>query len=307
MKPQFRIMRVLREVRRTFPYATIKEYQKLSGGLVSPTYKVRITRPSRNLAVKVYKAKNAVMIRKNNVILNFLYKKQFPVPQVYSDRLFAKNGVMVMDFIPGKNAAEVYDNSSSRVRRRLLQNAGKLLRTLHDLKIPSFWIHHKHEVRDVNTWILWTRQRVKKYLAFAKTNLEKKHYQFLSKEFAAFLKLLQKNIDFVPVHWDYHLNNLVATPSGRILGLFDFDNAMKGHNLADLGQASYWLQFRHNEYKNFDCFLEGYGLESQKEKNLIKGYALLHLAAVTRSQWGKKRLQWLIDKHLQMLDKLMQE
>ncbi|MBI4017205.1 MAG: aminoglycoside phosphotransferase family protein [Candidatus Aenigmarchaeota archaeon] len=307
MKPRFRFNRVLQEVRRTFPHAKITSHKKLSGGLVSPTYKLRISKPSRILAVKIYTAKNAVLIRKNNDILTFLRKKHFPVPRIYSDRLFAKNGIVVMDFIQGRNAADVYDNGSSRVRRRLLQNAGKLLRKLHCLKIPPVWIHHKHEVRDVTAWILWTRKRVKKYVAFAKTNLEKKHYHFLSKELATFLRLLQKNIDFVPLHWDYHLSNLMAAPNGRILGLLDFDNAMKGHNLADLGIANYWFQFRYDNYKNFNHFLDGYGLPDQKERQLIRGYALLHLAAVTRSQWGKKQLQWLIHKHIQMLDRMMQE
>ena len=127
MKPHFRFNRVLQEIRQTFPRAKITAHTKLFGGLVSPTYKVVISQPLRTLAVKIYKAKNAVLIRKNNAILTALHKKRFPVPFVYSNRLFAKNGVVVMDFIPGRTAADVYERGSSQVRLKLLQNTGKLL------------------------------------------------------------------------------------------------------------------------------------------------------------------------------------
>ena len=101
--------------------------------------------------------------------------------------------------------------------------------------------------------------------------------------------------------------NLAAESNGRILGLFDFDNAMKGHTLADIGQAKYWLWFRHNDYQKFIHFLDGYGAFTTAQKQIMIGYALLHLVATSRSIWTKKRHKWIIKKHEQMIEELMKE
>ena len=98
----------------------------------------------------------------------------------------------------------------------------------------------------------------------------------------------------------------MVSSNGEILGIFDFDNAMKGHNLADIGQAKYWLRFRSNDYKNFKYLLRGYGLKrDNKNEILIMGYFILHLIAVNRSIWKKKKLDWVIKEHYKILDELM--
>ncbi len=306
MKPIFNEKRVLQEIKKTFPSAEIISYRILKGGLVSPVYKIKIKKPSRYLAVKIYKSKNKKMIQLNNNTLKFLSKRNFPVPEIYSNRLFAKQGVVVMEFIKGKIGLEVYNKSSPNVKSKILLNMGKLLKKLHNLPIPSFWIHHKHEVIDIKNWIKWSKIRVRKYLEFARDEMDIKYYLFLKKELNLFLNVLNKNIDFVPIHWDYHLSNVLVSSNGEILGIFDFDNAMKGHNLADIGQAKYWLRFRSNDYKNFKYLLRGYGLKrDNKNEILIMGYFILHLIAVNRSIWKKKKLDWVIKEHYKILDELM--
>lgn len=306
MKPKFIEKRVLCGVKKTFPDAQIMSHVLLKGGLVSPVYKVKIKNPSIYLAVKIYKSKNKKMIQTNNRVLSFLYKKDFPVPKIYSNSLFVKQGIVVMEFINGKNALDVYNKSSLKVKTKILLNIGKLLKRLHSLSIPDFWVHHKHEVRDVKDWLKWNKLRVRKYLEFAKENMDDKYYLFLKNEFMLFIKVLNKNIDFVPMHWDYHLSNILVSSEGNILGLFDFDNAMKGHNLADIGQAKYWLQFRSNDCENFKYFLKGYGLKNNNETDvIINGYFILHIIAVSRSIWKKRRLNWIIKEHCKILDSLM--
>jgi len=111
---------------------------------------------------------------------------------------------------------------------------------------------------------------------------------------------------FVPLHWDYHLSNLKIDSKGRVVGVFDFDNAMKGHNLGDLGQTAYWIRLKEKKEENFKYFLKGYKNQfSKRELKMIKGYFLLHILAVSRSIWFKqKRLGWLIEEHKKMIKEL---
>jgi len=308
VKPKFLESRIENEIRKTFSDSSIISYKKFNSGLVSPTYKVRIKNPQKILVVKIYKAKNHLLAQTNENVSNYLFKRGFPVPRVYSRTLFKKQEIVVMNYIWGKNALSVYKNSSISKKRKILKNLGILMKRIHTLKIPSQWIHHKHEIKNKKEWINWTKNRIKRYLSFAKENLNLKHFLFLKKEFKNFLSLLRKDLEFVPLHWDYHLDNILVDSQGNISGLFDFDNAMKGHSLADLGQTKYWVRFTLKDFQAFEYFLEGYGKSFRdEEKNLIRSYCLLHLVAVTRSIWSKKRkLKWIIEEHKKILDELME-
>jgi hypothetical protein len=65
-----------------------------------------------------------------------------------------------------------------------------------------------------------------------------------------------------------------------------------------------WERWSTNDYKNIGSFLNGYKKHFTKnEIELIRGYFLLHLLAVTRSIWFKqKRLGWIIKKHKLIID-----
>ena len=261
-KPRFNEKRVLKEIKKSFPNAKLASYKKLEGGLVSPVYCVNIKNPNKELAIKIYKFKNGAAVRNNNRIISFLYEKDFPVPKIYSDRLFAKQGVVVMDFMKGLDALKLYNGSSQSMKKEILINFGKLLRRLHDLTIPEFWQHHSHEIKDKHDWIIWTKKRIKKYLIFAKENFSKEYFEFLRERFNELQLSLISRFDFVPMHWDAHLSNILLNSRGEIVGFFDFDNALKGDNLAELGQVKYWLRFRSKDYENFKYFLKGYGKNS---------------------------------------------
>lgn len=303
-KPQFNEKRVLREIRKNFPESKIESHHRLEGGLVNLTFKVKIKNPKKSLVVRVYKRKNEKMVNNNLKIISYLYERDFPVPKIYSSRLFAKQGIVIMEYLKGRDATKFFDSASEDKRRRLLFNAGKLLKKLHDLKIPDFWRHHKHDVRNSKEWTKWTKKRIEKYILFAKKNLDREDYVFIKDEFKDLLKMISKDIKLVPMHWDFHLSNLLVDPNGKITGVFDFDNAMKGHNLSELGQTKYWLRFRNGDYDNFKYFLRGYRLKLNKERDkIIKGYFLLHLVAVTRSIWDRQpRLSWIINEHKKIIE-----
>ena len=213
-----------------------------------------------------------------------------------------------MSYLFGKNALAAYTSSSLSQRKKILTNLGSFIRRIHVLKIPSQWVHHKHEVKDAQEWITWTKNRIKKYLTFAQHNLKPQYGLFLREKFKKFFSFLKNDLKFVQLHWDYHLDNILVDSQGNISGLLDFDNAMKGHDLAELGQTKYWLRFRLKDYQSFEYFFKGYGGEAtERVKILINGYCLLHLVAVTRSIWPKRRkYNWIVKEHEKMLDEMME-
>lgn len=291
-------------IRKSFPNSMLESYEKFPTGIAGLTYKVKINNPSKTLVVKLGKLKDKKTFVQNNKILNYLNDNQLPAPRVFSEGVSDGKFVTIMDYSSGEVASKIYQIADNKLRIEILKDAGRNLKLIHSLEIPSFWVHQHHEIKNKSEWKKWTKLRIEKYLNFSRKRLSD-YYDFLERELDEFWSVLEKEkIDFVPLHWDYHLHNLNVDSRGKVTGIFDFDNAMKGHSLADLGQAAYWLRFEMNDYENFSSLLKGYGdTFTKRELKLIKGYYLLHLLAVTRSIWFKqKRLGWIIVKHKQILD-----
>lgn len=307
-KLKFNEKRIESLVRKSFPNAKIRKYGQFSTGLVSPTFKVKIVNPNRIFVVKLGKLKNKNKIHQNNKILNYLNESHIPSPKVILEGIFDRKFITIMEYSPGEVASKVYEKGNHALRRKILFNAGKNLRKIHALEIPPFWIHQHHEVKHQKEWKKWTRIRIDKYLAFFRKKLTN-YYDFIETSLNEFWGVLKdEEIDFVPLHWDYHLSNLNVNKKGDITGVFDFDNAMKGHSLGDIGQTAYWIRFKVKDIGNFESFLKGYKRQfTKKEMKLIKGYFLLHLLAVSRTIWFKqKRLGWIIDEHKLILDECRQ-
>lgn len=314
MKPKFKkpvlnIKRAEMLLRKVYPNSKILSYKKLQGGLVHSTYNVKIANPSKNIVVRLSKKKNREKVRKNNEVLNYLHKHSIPAPEVYLEQIYHGQLVTIMEFLPGKNAEEAYIKSNTKTRKMIVENVGKTLKQIHNLKIQKFWVNQKHEVKNISEWMKWTDHRIKKYLEFFQKNLPE-YAPFLEKELNKFRKILTANknkMEFVPLHWDYHLANINVDREGKVTGIFDFDNCMKGHNLADLGQTKYWFLFIIKNIQGFDNLLAGYKRSwTQTEKKIIHGYFLLHLMAVTRSIWSKQpRLSWIVEEHKKILNEYL--
>ncbi|MFH1066252.1 MAG: aminoglycoside phosphotransferase family protein [Nanoarchaeota archaeon] len=307
-KLKFNKKRIERLIRKSFPKSKIEKHKQFSTGLVSPTFKVEIAAPNRSLVVKLGKLKNKNKIHQNNKILNYLNESHIPSPKVILEGIFDRKFITIMEYSPGDVASKMYERGTPALRRKILFNAGKNLRKIHLLEIPPFWVHQHHEIKHQKEWKKWTRLRIDKYLDFFREKLAD-YYDFVEinlNEFWAVLK--DEKIDFAPLHWDYHLSNLNVNKKGDITGIFDFDNAMKGHSLGDIGQTAYWIRFKVNDIGNFESFLKGYKRQfTKKEMKLIKGYFLLHLLAVSRTIWFKqKRLGWIIDEHKLILNEFRQ-
>jgi|TARA_B100002003_G_scaffold162947_1_gene151213 Ser/Thr protein kinase RdoA (MazF antagonist) len=302
-KLKFNKEKLEKQIHKVFPKSKIKSFKEFKTGLVSPTFKVDIINPKKSLVIKLSKNKNKKKIDTNNKILTYLNKHNIPSPKIYLTGIFDKKIITIMEYLNGDVASSIY-KKNKKARKNILLNAGKVLKKIHSLKIPAFWVHQHHEIKTEKEWKKWTRLRAEKYLKFCYKKLPK-YNSFLEQELREFLEILEKEkkIKFVSLHWDYHLSNLNANSKGEIKGVFDFDNAMKGHNLADIGQTAYWIRFHTNDYKNFKYFLKGYKSKfSKKELKLIRGYFLLHILAVTRTIWHKQpRLTWIIKDHKKII------
>ncbi|MDO8508700.1 MAG: aminoglycoside phosphotransferase family protein [Nanoarchaeota archaeon] len=307
MKLKFNEKKVVKAIKSVFPKAKIISYKKFERGLAHQTYKVKIKNPNQYLVVRIYKLKNKKKVDANIQAIKFLRKKKFPTPQIYSNTLFKNQGIIIMEYLNGKEAEKVLLNSPNNIKVKILINSGKLLKRLHSMPIPHFWKHFKHDVKNNKEWVKWTRQRIKKYLQFAKENLKKEYFQFLEKEFTEFSKQLNKNFKLVPMHWDFHLGNILVNKKGDLVGIVDFDNTLRGDALAELGQIHHSLRFSTKNYKFLKYFLLGYNKKlSKKDENFIKWYSLMHNVAVTRSVWKKKkRLGWLIKENLKIIKEMM--
>lgn len=308
-KPNLNKDRAQRLINKIFKDSKITSYKKLEGGLVHSTFKVKISNPKKDIVVRLSKRKNLDRVTKNNRILDYLNKNKIPAPKIYLQQFYHGQLITVMEFLKGEDAEKAYKTAKQEKRKVILKDVGRILHKIHKLQIPKFWTHQKHEIKNKQEWLRWTKKRIIKYLDFVRLFLPK-YYDYLKNELEDFQNILSSDkykIQLVPLHWDYHLANMNVNSEGKVTGVFDFDNCMKGHNLADMGQTEYWMWFRMENPDNFKYFLGGYKKNFTKnEIKLIHGYFLLHMIAVTRTIWRKQpRLTWIIEEHKKILDNLM--
>ena len=307
MKRQIKRVMLASFVQKIFPGSKIISYKKFKTVLVNPPYKIKINKPPKNLVIKISKLKRKYHLELSDKSLKYIYEKGIPSPKVYFSGKYNNQFISAMDFVQGKTALEIFRKTNTNIKVKLLKNVGTELKKIHSLKIPSFWVHPKHEIKTERLWKVWTYQRILKYLEFIK-NKWPNFYPLLEERLGIFKEtLINFEFSLVPLHWDYHLSNINAQPNGKITGIFDLENLMKGHNLADIGQTVYWLHLDSDSNKYSKYFLKGYKKQfNKKELLLIEGYEILHILAVTRSIWFKqKRLGWLIKKHKKMLEEIL--
>jgi Ser/Thr protein kinase RdoA (MazF antagonist) len=303
MNKEEQVKFIEKEFLKQFPNMKIKSIEKFKNGLVSEVYRIKIHNYKTEYALKFFKLEKIDNLKKNNLILNFLDKNKLPSVHVYLEKQFDNFGIVIMECATGKVISDFFKDSTKQIQQEVLFNTGEELSKIHKLKIPNFWIHNKHEIKSIQEWKDWTRLRIKKYLDFAKENLNPNQISFLENEFYKFDKLFNNNFELVPLHWDYHFSNINATKNGKITAIFDFDNAMKGHKLADIGQVFYWYLFDYKTNKIFEYFLKGYGQNfTDDDKKFIYLYFLLFLVAVMRTNWHKEKLKWLIEEHVKILN-----
>jgi aminoglycoside phosphotransferase (APT) family kinase protein len=296
---------IILQVSLSFPQAQVKTISKFSGGLVSKAYRVEINNPSKVLVIKFFPTQKGDNVIKSMKISNYLVEKGLPAPRFYSVTPGKLEGVAIMDCAIGQSVNDVWESVSANEKKVILQNTGSLLNKIHRLPIPEFWTHKKHEIKSSEEWKAWTKLRTEKYLVFAREYLSDHISSFLEEKFSRLLALYEmySNFDLGPLHWDYHFGNINVDEKQNVTGVFDFDNTMKGHNMADIGQSMYWLV----RMPKFDRtllghFFAGYGGLNDIDREFIYLHFILFLSATTRSVWPKENLKWLTDYHVGLLE-----
>ncbi|MCF7864953.1 MAG: aminoglycoside phosphotransferase family protein [Candidatus Pacebacteria bacterium] len=288
-----------------FPDAVVVAVLKFTKGLANLAFRVEILNPEKVLVAKFFSKKNEEKVEKGSQISNYVRQNSLPAPEVYNITKDDEGGWVVMECLPGTVASEIWEAASVSEKHTILTSSAILLKQIHDLEIPSFWKHKKHEVASQIEWIDWTKIRIQKYVSFAEQNLEKDLSDYLKVKFARLQDLYTShpNFRFVSLHWDYHLSNINVDEQGEVVGVFDFDNAMKGHDMADIGQTVYWII---NQQKTFDAeilksLFKGYGNLTLVDLEFIELHFLLFLVGVMRSTWSKLDLKWLNELHVEVL------
>lgn len=305
-KLKFDKQKIEKLIQTVYPNSRIKKYSQFTTGLVSPTFKVEIENPRKILVLKLARLKINEKIHKNNEILNYLHENKIPAPKIILEKISDKKIITIMTYLEGKSIKDYYRVSNKNTKEKMLRNAAKKLKDIHNLKIKKFWQHQKHEIKNKKEWKSWTSLRIEKYLRFFKNKIDENIYYKIAQNLENFQRILKnKKIDFVPLHWDYHPSNINVDKNGKVTGIFDFDNAMKGHSLGDIGQSLYWIKFETDDKKASKYFLDGYKNFDEDEIKIINGYLLLHMLATTRSIWKKKRLNWIIQKHMKMINEML--
>jgi len=204
-------------IQNSFPKADICSILKFSGGLTSSVYKVGIHNPDKILAVKFFPKKLESKVEKSIQISNYLREHSLPAPQSYGLIKDDTEGTVVMDCLSGQVASEIWETASIENQQIILTNSGIVLKKIHDLKIPSFWNHQKHEVASAKEWVDWISLRIEKYLIAAEENLDEEAVDFLKQAFKRLQNLyeLHQDFRFVPLHWDYHLWNINVEKRGQ--------------------------------------------------------------------------------------------
>lgn len=297
--------RISKVAEKTFPGSKIVSTEKFTKGLVSLVYKLEISNPDKVLVVKFFPKKNEDSVVRAVKISNYLRENSIPSPEVY-DIETGDERFVVMGCLPGVTAYEVWNDKSSTDQLEIIHNAGTMLKRIHNLQAPDFWIHSKHEVASPEEWVEWTKSRIKKYFNIAEEKLDGSLVDFLKLKFSRLEELYESHPDFrfVPMHWDFHLANINIDSENQICGVLDFDNVMKGHDMADLGQTIYWLLFQKNLSDiEVEELFTGYGNVSETDKEFARLHAILFLVGVMRSRWLKNdpSQNWINELHIKIL------
>lgn len=288
-----------------FPNDTIIDQSKFPEGLNSEVYKI-VLQSNRIVVAKIFNKRIQKNVEKDIQIMKFVNQNAFNTSRIIAyDISDPELGVVLQDFLNGQTGSDFFQDNHL-LRSKLMRNFGKNLLRIHSLKnIPNVWQNFKTPIKTPNEWKEWILTRIDKYLLFFNDKLSQKQPEKVAIQLN-FLKAYINEVDMQisPLHGDYRLGNVLVDKNAKLLSTLDFENAMPGDRLADLGQAVYWQIFKFgNDTELIDSMLNGYFENyDYKTKQVIFTYALLHLLAVTRTNWNNQELDWLKKKHFEMLD-----
>jgi len=249
---------VTRVAQKIFADSRVVEYSLFEKGLTSVAIRVQLDNPNKEIVIKVFDPEKLIAVQKSADIAN--YCKQFGIPAPYTYGILTEDNVVVMDYVTGCDVSDSWVTLDPTAQSAVLFSMGALLRKIHSLEPIDSWVDQKHHITTTIEWEDWIHQRVVKCTDAARVNVPGRLYEYLAQKGTQLRDKYIKGSAYtiVPMHWDYHFSNISVTGSD-VTGVFDFDNAMRGHALADIGQAMYWLalQEKSNFSRTMGVFLFG--------------------------------------------------
>lgn len=294
-------------ISQTFSNSKISNIEFLPEGLTSKVFLISIENPKLEIILKEFAIKTSRDIEKDLGIQKLLETKGLKVAKVFGSSFESNPGILLLEKLPGKAGSDLFKVSNSKDREKIMFSAGANLRKIHQIykteEIPTIWQISKVTIKTADDWVNWTKLRVEKYLKFSAENLNPDTCRKITETFKFLEEDLTQNAPvIVPLHWDYHLGNLLFNDNLEVVATLDFATAMPGDPLADLGQALYWQIIKFGNREHFEDILKGYSTDfNDRDLQLIEAYYLLHLLAVSRNTWQLEDLEWLKEKHLDML------
>ena len=258
------------EWERTLPYVELEKNQiiALFKGVLEENDIVCISRANEGCRTTNY----FIESKYNRYVLKIFYNKdvdyrkelelskvlkgKIPIPTVYKygeDKKIGNKKYIIYGYLDGISLSR-YVSEGNKIEVKFVKQVAKAMSQIHKIKYKQIgFLNDKlkieNELPPLYEWYtIFMGERVKKRLGKDKEN--------------SILKIIEDNKDILYeldkqarlVHGDFQGGNILINENGDLSGILDWEFAMAGHPLADIGQF-----FRYSEYFNdelikiFEC------------------------------------------------------
>jgi Ser/Thr protein kinase RdoA (MazF antagonist) len=266
---------ILEELKKIYPNKCVLEISSMYGLSSNKIFLVKLNSGIK-IVFKLYPENYKKRLEKEINILKELKRDKIPAPKlIHSDteKLF-----LIEEYIEGHL---LYDEIEKEDFNPLVMvSVGKGFAQLHKLPKKRIW-QDKNKINNKEDWIesviLRNSSNLKVLINY--NVFPEKQIKIIRDYLDDFPNILETSeIYLCPIHGDYNPKNIIID-NLNVKGIFDFEMHRIGHNLNDLGIASYWYNF-YGKKELFHFLLEGYSkiIEiSKNDKKQIEVYYVMQL------------------------------
>ncbi|SFD06726.1 phosphotransferase family protein [Clostridium uliginosum] len=260
-------------IRKVLNCESIKSITAIQEGCRTSNYIIEIDKKISKYILKIFPDIYDVYEKENN-LLNLL-KKDIPVQKVYNiskSSIISNRTFGIYEYIDGETLGQAI-KSGYIVEKQLVKDVAKSLAMIHKFKFDELGELDKNLKVDKILPPLYTW-----YEMFMGENFKRRLGENTIREINSIVEknkdiLIDLDKDVSLVHGDFQGTNILIKDK-RLVGIIDWEFAMAGHSLADVGQF-----FRYKRYFNKDLmniFEEEYNKYS-KNKLIKEWYKIAKL------------------------------
>lgn len=211
--------------------------------------------------LKVFFSKEQDYMREIKLLTTLKDNKMLPVSKIYKvgkDELIENRQYAIYEYIDGKTIGMAI-NHEYKLDENLVRSVARALAKIHSHKFSKvgFLDEQLHILKELPPLVCWYENLMGN---MAKKRLGKSIVDKINKIVGENKKVLDElDRDIRLVHGDFQVTNILVK-DGKISGILDWEFAMAGHPIADIGQF-----FRYEEYFNsklIEAFEEEYNKNS---------------------------------------------